>query len=48
MGTITKIISGTGILIAVYLILANAKGSVQIINSLGGVYNSSVKTLQGR
>lgn len=48
MGTITKIISGTGILIAVYLILTNASGTTKIVNSLGSVYTSSVKTLQGR
>lgn len=48
MGTITKIISGTGILIAVYLVLKNATGTTKVVNSLGSVYTSSVKTLQGR
>ena len=48
MGTFTKIISGTGILIAIYLFVKNSKGAVAIINSLGGVYSSGVKTLQGR
>lgn len=48
MGTFTKIISGTGILIALYLIVINAGNTVKVINSLGGVYTSSVKTLQGR
>lgn len=49
MGTITKIISGTGILVAIYLILVKSPtGTVKVINSLGSVYTSSVKTLQGR
>lgn len=48
MGTLTKIISGTGLLICLYLVLSNASSTVKVINSLGGVYNNSVKTLQGR
>ena len=48
MGTISKILSGTAILIGMYLIIKNPKGTTSIINSLGGVYTSSVKTLQGR
>lgn len=48
MGTMTKIISGTGLLICLYLVLSNAGSTVKIVNSLGGVYTSSVKTLQGR
>lgn len=48
MGTISKLLSGTAILIGMYLILDNAKQSVSVINSLGGVYTKSVKTLQGR
>lgn len=48
MGTISKIISGTGILIALYLLVKNASGASNVIKSLGGVYTSGVKTLQGR
>ena len=48
MGTITKILSGTAILVGMYLILTNSKSTTDIVNSLGGVYTSSVKTLQGR
>jgi len=47
MGTVSKILSGTAILIGMYLILKNSAHTVKIINSLGGVYTSSVKTLQG-
>lgn len=48
MGTITKIISGTGILIALYLVIVKSpQGTVNVINSLGNVYTKSVKTLQG-
>jgi hypothetical protein len=48
MGTISKILSGTAILVGMYLIITNAKSTTSIVNSLGSVYTSSVKTLQGR
>lgn len=48
MGTISKVLSGTAILVAMYLIVTNAKSTVSVINSIGGVYTDSVKTLQGR
>ena len=48
MGTISKLLSGTAILIGMYLVLRNSSSTVKVINSLGGVYTSSVKTLQGR
>ena len=48
MGTVSKLLSGTAILIGMYLILKNAKSAATVVNSLGGVYKSSVKTLQGR
>lgn len=48
MNTVTKLLSGTAILIGMYLILKNAKGAQTVINSLGGVYTNGVKTLQGR
>lgn len=48
MGTVSKILSGTAILIGIYLIITNASGTTKVINSLGSVYNSSIKSLQGR
>lgn len=48
MSLMMKIISGTGILIAIYLVVSRASDTSKIINSLGSVYTSSVKTLQGR
>ena len=48
MGTISKILSGTGILIGMYLILSKSTHAVKVVNSLGGVYTDSVKALQGR
>ena len=48
MGTIGKILSGTAVLIGLYLIVKNSKSVVSIVNSLGGVYTNSVETLQGR
>lgn len=48
MGTISKVLSGTALLIGMYLILKNAKSTVSVVNSIGGVYTKSVKTLQGR
>ena len=48
MGTITKVLSGTALLIGIYLVLKNSKGTVSVINGLGNVYTKSIKTLQGR
>ena len=48
MGSLTKLLSGTAILIGMYLIITHSKSTVSILNSLGGVYTDSVKTLQGR
>lgn len=45
---VAMILSGTGMLIALYLILANSKSVVSITNQLGKTYSKSVKTLQGR
>lgn len=47
-GKVAMILSGTGILIAMYLILKNSTSTVSIIKQLGSTYTSSVKTLQGR
>lgn len=48
MSLIAKLLSGTGILIGIYLFVTNSQGVVSIVDSLGGVYTSGVKTLQGR
>ena len=45
---IAKVLSGTAILVGMYLILSEHKATVSVINSLGSTYTSSVKTLQGR
>ena len=48
MGTVSKIISGTGILVALYLLVKNASGASSIISSMGSAYSKGVQTLQGR
>lgn len=45
---IAMILSGTGMLIAIYLFVSNAKGTTSIISQLGSTYTGAVKTLQGR
>lgn len=47
-GKVAMILSGTGVLIAMYLILKNSTSTVNIVKQLGSTYTSSVKTLQGR
>lgn len=47
-GKIAMILSGTGILIGMYLILSKSTETVSIIKQLGNTYTASVKTLQGR
>lgn len=43
-----RFLIGTGILIAVYLVVANATGAGSVIQAAGGAYTGAVKTLQGR
>ncbi len=47
-GMIMEIISGIGILIAIFLFLSNADESVSIIRQLGSTSTGMIKTLQGR
>ena len=47
-GTISKVLAGTGALICLYLVLKNSGSTTSIVNSLGSVYTSGVKSLQGR
>ena len=48
MGSIVRIISGMGILIAIYLFVKNANGTASIISSIGSNSVNMVQTLQGR
>lgn len=48
MGTIAKVLSGTAVLVGMYLVLSKSSQTVSIIKSLGSVYTTGVKTLQGR
>ena len=48
MGTVSKILSGTGVLVAMYLLFKNASGASSIISSMGNAYSKGVQTLQGR
>ncbi|MDA2738820.1 hypothetical protein PDQ75_27175 [Bacillus cereus group sp. Bc015] len=48
MSRVLGIISGIGMLIAVYLFLNNAKQTTQIIDSIAGNGVKGIKTLQGR
>ena len=44
----SKIIAGIGMLIFVFLILANGKNAVAIVNSVAKNSVSGIKVLQGR
>jgi hypothetical protein len=45
---VRQVIELTLVLVALYLVLTNASGFANVARSLGGVYTSSVKALQGR
>lgn len=47
-GKVTQLLSGTFILVAVFLFLTNYRGATSIISSVSSAYTSGVKTLQGR
>ena len=47
-GSIMEIVSGMGILIAIFLFLNNYEGTVSILKQLGVSTSSTVRTLQGR
>lgn len=48
MNKIVDVLAGIGILIAIYLFIANGTNSVRIVNALGTNTISGIKTLQGR
>jgi hypothetical protein len=45
---ISKIISGIGILIFIFLIVSNYKATTSVINTIGSNSILGIKTLQGR
>lgn len=48
MSSIIKVLSGVGVLIAIYLFLSQGKQTTNIINSIGTNGNKIIGTLQGR
>ena len=48
MGTLYKVLSGMGILIAIFLILNHASASIQVVDVLGKNSINMVSVLQGR
>lgn len=45
---VTKVISGIGILIFIFLIVSNYKATTSVINTIGSNAVLGIKTLQGR
>ena len=45
---IVEVAGGIGVLIAIYLFVANFKGTVAIINAISSPTIQTIKTLQGR
>lgn len=43
-----KIIAGTFVAVALYLVVKNPTGDSAAANSISGAYNSGVQALQGR
>lgn len=48
MSNVYKIVTGIGLLIFVYLLVANGSSTANIINSIAMNSISGIKTLQGR
>ena len=48
MATLTKVLSGIGMLILVFLFLDNKNATVSIVNALGTNSIKGIKALQGR
>lgn len=48
IGKIFAIVSGIGLLIAIFLFVSNPSGSASIINAIGGNAIKGISTLQGR
>ena len=47
-GMVIEVVSGIGILIAIYLFMSSADATVNIIRQLGTTSTGMIKTLQGR
>lgn len=47
-GTVRTVLVGTGVLIAVYLLVSNATDAGRLLASGGSVYVQGVRVLQGR
>lgn len=45
---VDKLIEITATLIIVYLVVINGEKFSQVVGAVGGVYNNSIRTLQGR
>ena len=48
MSLLEKVVGGTGVLIAAYLILTNPQGDNAVANSIKTAFVPGVKALQGR
>lgn len=48
MGTVYKVITGIGTLVAIYLFLSNYRATTSIINTIGNNSIKGIQTLQGR
>ena len=48
MSTVTKILSGTAILIGLYLFRSHSGETVKIVSGISSAYTGGIKTLQGR
>lgn len=47
-GRMAQLLSGTFILVGIFLFLTNYRGATSIISSVSSAYSNGVKTLQGR
>lgn len=48
MNNVYKVVAGIGMLIFVYLLVANATGTTSIVQTIASNSVSGIKTLQGR
>ena len=48
MTTLSKVLSGIGILIAIFLVLNNASASVKVVDVIGKNAINGISVLQGR
>lgn len=48
MNTVNRVVEITFVLVALFLVLSNAGAFGTVVTSIGNVYSSSVRTLQGK